>query len=541
MPDLTTRHDFEEFRDAPEALAYLLYVFLKIAICINYFCHLSCRPVTCKDIEFENVQRRSCESCNEKCFCPLLRWVGYNLWRIPTKLCHLLVGIFFGAPLGVVERSPTEYFEQKTDEQIDAERGDLRQEQETDEQIDAEKGDLRHEQETDEQIDAERGDPRHEQETDEQIDAERGNLRQDSSESESEDSSESESENEKIAGVPVFYIRGKKLKHREVNVLAIVAVPFIILIATTFWDRFWFNETYSCIDNSDHIYCFPQANSPYTNEDFNITRHDSKIDNCKKWNDSVRFICFEIVKNYGEALGDVGGLYTVFKVTTKVGATVIISVAGILCSTKQNGDNNSTRTNIKRCLRCIFQFGRASDNNYSLFTEHLPEYHCCSKRGEKSYSKIIRQLFAISLSMGEIVFALAIVIQYARHQPSLTHHDSLLFTVYKSLNIPLMIFGIVSTSLLLPLEKFTDKKNNKKYAYNCHKLCSKFKDACCKCCDCGQVAGCMKMFIYTLNCDCLTRRSHQREPYSNVGSGFPMKNRPPVVYQVQSSTGYGTF
>lgn len=478
---LRTRHDFEGHRDTPEALLYVIYVIVKSFICIYYFCHRPYKKVTCQEINFVGVQRRNCSSCWENCGFHCLRWSVYNIWKYSTKLSHLIVGVVFGAPLGVVERSPSEY---------------MRSHGHKDDQD------------------------------------------QDNKEGQDEDDDENHPDD-----IPRYYIHGKRVKYRDATMLALMALPFIILLATTFWDRLLFKESTNCDHKNENVFCFPQAKPPYTNKDLGISVYDQKIYDCDKWNDSSRitFICFETVIDFGGALAAVGGLITVFKVTTRLGATIMISVAEFLLNCTRNGNPHGQRTykeNIKLCCRCVAQFYKTKTDETSdscqdcsscpngcidcrgIISACCCECRCTRCSSEPNWIKICRQLLAILLTILELGIAIGIIHSYAEHQlstGSLAHTESLIYKVFDHLNTPLLIVAVVATSLFLPLEDYVQEEHSNKtgelrsysqqarnifikFLKACYDHCSRCCSDCCDCCDC-----CDRLKQAYRNCCCNTK------------------------------------
>ena len=242
-------------------------------------------------------------------------------------------------------------------------------------------------------------------------------------------------------GTKELYIRGNKLETNEVLVLAAVTVPFLIAIVTTFWDRFSLEETYSCTEDPQ-IYCFPLAIPPTTNQDLNISHSTPKISDCSKWVTSdisanVTFRCFKCVNNLQDAFAALGGLLSIFKVAIKMGFVILLFITKLLI-------------NLLICCKC---------------------YKCCKCIAEPDKARFcfkwIRICFAVILALCEVVIGCAIGTSYAQHWLSygtLTDHQSIQYKVFEILNEPLVVLGIVTTSLLLPLENYVpiQKKENYK-------------------------------------------------------------------------------
>lgn len=310
---------------------------------------------------------------------------------------HLMVGALFGAPLGLVERSPEEYCTPGTP-------GDYVQQPR-----DGERAACcltvctPHKEKTDNQgIDVERQPMC----LCKQAESPDENLRQTAA-----------------SGVQTLYIRGNKLETNEVLILAMIVVPFIITVATTFWDRYWLRESYSCTEDPG-IYCFPQAIPPTTNSDLNISYDTPKIKDCSVWmtdtiSSNVTFRCYQCVHDSEGAFAALGGLVTVFKFITKGGISLLIILTGKLIAMCSQPHSYNT---IKMCFKCV------------------------------------RITFAVLFACVEISIAFALGVSYAQHRLSygyLANHTSIQYQVFDHLNEPLVAVGIFTTSLFLPLEEFT--------------------------------------------------------------------------------------
>jgi hypothetical protein len=240
-------------------------------------------------------------------------------------------------------------------------------------------------------------------------------------------------------GTETLYIRANKLETNEVLVLAAVTVPFLIAIVTTFWDRYALEETYSCSEDPQ-IHCFPLAILPTTNDDLNITHFTPKISDCSKWITSdisanVTFRCFKCVNNLQDASAALGGLLSIFKVAIKIG------FAALLFITKQL---------IKLLIRC--------SSKCSKCFKCIPDPDNCFK--------CIRICFALVLAICEVCIGIGIGVSYAQHWLSygtLTDHKSPQYKVFENFNEPLVVLGIVTTSLLLPLENYVPVQRKEKY------------------------------------------------------------------------------
>ena len=235
-------------------------------------------------------------------------------------------------------------------------------------------------------------------------------------------------------GTETLYIREKKLETNEVLVLAAVTVPFLVAITTTFWDRYSLEETYSCTEDPE-IYCFPLAIAPTTNADLNITHSTPKISDCSIWMTSdisanVTFRCFKCVNNLQDAIAALGGLLSIFKVVIKMGFAILLGITSLFIK-------------LLICCKCT----------------------CCPPEKARFHFTWIRIGFAVILAVIEVIIGFIIGSAYALHlltNGTLTDHDKIEYKIFEHLNEPLVVLGIVTTSLLLPLEKYVpiQKKEN---------------------------------------------------------------------------------
>ena len=233
--------------------------------------------------------------------------------------------------------------------------------------------------------------------------------------------------NHHATGSESLYIRGKKLHTNELLILALLAVPFIIAIATTFWDRFLLEQTISCSEDPD-VHCFPLAIHPATNSDLNISSNTARITDCSIWitgniSKNVTFRCFKCVNRFKDAIGAVGGLITIFNLSIKLVIALFLFI---------------TTHSIKllMCFKCI---------------------NLCTPNCAKAAFKCIRVFLGLTLAAVESLVASYLGYFYIAHKfssSSLTDHKSIVYNIIDNINEPLGLFGIVTTSLLLPLEEY---------------------------------------------------------------------------------------
>ena len=389
LPHLKSLSAFETYRDTPEAFAYLFYSIAKFLVCLSYVIVV--------------VDKYTYHNCSQYIYCIVNNCIFW-CWKKFINVMYLIVGAIYGAPLGIVERSPKEY------EQA---HGHSPEEED--------------------------------QESDDKdvvaaclltvcVSRKQANKLT-TNNIEMQNASCTCKKEPKITneGTEELYIRGNKLETNEVLVLAAVTVPFLIAIVTTFWDRFSLEETYVCTEDPQ-IHCFPLAIPPTTDEDLNISHSTPKISDCSKWVTSdisanVTFRCFKCVNNVQDAFAALGGLLSIFKIAIKIGFAILLFI------TKQ-----LIKVSHYKCSKCCA---------------------CCKCIAEPDKARLcfkwIRICFALILALFEVGLGFTIGASYAQHWLSygtLTDHKSIMYKVFEIFNEPLVALGVVTTSLLLPLENY---------------------------------------------------------------------------------------
>lgn len=251
---LKSLKDWENFLDAPELTAYLVYSILKSFLLLFMFC------IGCGSKKIAE----KCNACNSKSWC---------LWKYFIKLMAIVVDALFGTPLGVVQRTNNEYKEKKVDGH----------------------------------------------------------------------------------DIQTLYIRRTSLSDTEIAILAMVTLTFALTAFTTFWDRFWILETISCVNDPD-TYCYPIAIFSELESNINLnTSH--RIENCSRWQDlntdgKITFRCFKFVHNLGDALGAVGGLITIFGVSTRFVTKAMIVLAKFIVDNERECPEVCPKCCKSQCCSC---------------------------------------------------------------------------------------------------------------------------------------------------------------------------------------------
>ena len=398
---------WENFLDAPELTAYLLYPILKLVMFFT-FCYLYCRrccPQCCRQY-CPRCYRRCCR----RCYCQLsgcnkkgdycggkCKSCGSCLWKYTMKLMAKIVDALFGAPLGVIERHKDEYKINDEDE--------------------------------------------HE--------------------------------------IQTLYIRKNSMTYADVTILAMVTLTFLLVIFTSFWDRFWIDESNNCVIDPE-TYCYPIPIHPESRASLNIPESaNRRIDNCSMWQDlntagKITFRCFKFAYNLGDALGAVGGLTTIFTVTTRLITRMMITLAKCIkdqqsnvnksIDTKCDGDSSKSDDGRTKCCRCCSQClvlcclcncykkqnQETGSMSHPIDSSQYPTYNTWILRVILSVLLLLMDTSA-SIIISFFYFV-DIIFGYQNHVFS----NMIFRNVFKNLNKLVLPFGVISTILLLPFERYTD-------------------------------------------------------------------------------------
>jgi hypothetical protein len=215
---------------------------------------------------------------------------------------------------------------------------------------------------------------------------------------------------------PRIFLRNKELTYREVSVLAILIASFGLLAAITAWDSFFLDTSYVC-SVKPGVHCFPIALDFDADEEFNITdAQEQRITNCSYWTSEnvssrVTFSCFQWALDTKAVVSDVGGLLAMFVLTMKIavsGSLAFLKWAGKKYTPKMEDGNIDYTTTIKR-----YQYRRI--------------------------------FFIVLVGLIEILTGCTLVV--------LTYQKNNDF-FYEHGNQFLLVIGIFSSLLLLPLEKY---------------------------------------------------------------------------------------
>ena len=282
--------------------------------------------------------------------------------------------------------------------------------------------------------------------------------------------------------IPKLYIRRRRVSHFDVAIMAMVTLTFLLVIFSTFWDRFWLTERTieTCIDKQG-VFCYPLM-MPFNSGTNFDTNH--WITNCSEWvnHNNVMFRCFQFTFNFGTTAVSIGGLITSFKVTTKLGAKLLICLTQSVLNMQHKKcckcDCCSTL-----CSACCFCCCCKATWHCTSCNEHCSEWQSqrvtykskmqhirvCEncKKCEKGnryccyFNRIIfRDIVALVFTVLDITVCVVIAGVYfyhiARHDQGrvLENFPKWVYVAFENFNKVILPLGIVTTSLFLPLEDY---------------------------------------------------------------------------------------
>ena len=243
-------------------------------------------------------------------------------------------------------------------------------------------------------------------------------------------------------GLQILYIRNIRIMYMDIIVMALAIVTFLLAAFTTFWDGFWLDITEGqCIMDQD-IYCYPISTSDDT-----TVNTATWITNCSEWitlNDEMKvtFKCYQFKYALRDALAVVGGLITIFTVTTKLGAKKLMSMAVALFGSHKSGCKELC---FKNCC-CI--------------------YTCKSMPSHRQWG--LRLAVAFVFALTEITLSTTAAAIYIDDALGTTlysgsrgvHSKRAALAVFHNLNKFLVPLGVISTSLFLEIEYYAQELSN---------------------------------------------------------------------------------
>ena len=219
--------------------------------------------------------------------------------------------------------------------------------------------------------------------------------------------------------IPILYIRDKKLSYGAVMLLAMLIVTFGVLTLSSAVNSSIFKVTHNC---SEVIDCYPQLKSGVDEKSlspFNLTINiNQPIRDCTPWDSTyvsrrVTFICFQFALDGTAFLATTGGLLTIFTTIMKISTAVLLWLTA----------------------KCNCRLG------------------CC---------QTARAILSVAAALIEVALAIMCLVLGVLQITKGSFIDNkrgsskLIFFIMEGAK-PLIIFGIVTTLLWLPWEKYAQK------------------------------------------------------------------------------------
>ena len=220
-----------------------------------------------------------------------------------------------------------------------------------------------------------------------------------------------------------IYIRNKSLSYAEVGVLTTLMLTLGLLIGITAFDIFFLDVSHVCTDDRS-FNCFVLPVDVHANEsELGIT--NKRIDSCSQWentniSDQVYVVCYKWVYNLKGVTIVVGALISLFQLAVKAIASIFISI----CACLHN------------------------------------KYHCTKKT-----LKCIRYIIsAIAVIIEVIISALVLTLTILYFKGR--EYGTVIRIMTEHGNQILLIFGIITTCLLLPIEEYIQDINQQNLIVN---------------------------------------------------------------------------
>lgn len=241
-------------------------------------------------------------------------------------------------------------------------------------------------------------------------------------------------------GLRILYIDNIRVLYMDVVIMTLATLTFLLAAFTTFWDRFWLNITKGQCTVDQDIYCYPIS----TADDMTVNA-DTWITNCSEWTTlsdemKVTFKCYQFKYNLRDSLALVGGLITIFTVTTKFGAKKLMSVAVALFGSHKSGCK-------ARCFQvccCICT--------------------CQSRPSHRQWG--LRLAVALVLAVSETILSAAAAAVYIDDALGIklftgsgVRSKRAALAVFNNLNKFLVPLGVISTSLFLEIEYYAQEQS----------------------------------------------------------------------------------
>lgn len=263
-----------------------------------------------------------------------------------------------------------------------------------------------------------------------------------------------------------LYFRNMEIGHKEISALALLIMVFGLLAAITAWDAYFLDESYVCSEKPD-ISCFPLPLDDDATTDLNLTAaQEHRITDCAYWNSEnvssrVTFVCFQWVYDSKGVISNTGGLLALFLVTMRIvssGTLTFLNWAIKKCTHLKNEKKDASCCNKVLKVLCL-----------KLPNLVVGKCLCkvCKSKYEKPmlhYSDAIHQFMflrrvtlivcmLLEFSLASSVFISAVNVIQGKN-------TRIYDFIYNYGNQLLLIFGIFSSLLLLPLEEYAMSGEN---------------------------------------------------------------------------------
>lgn len=229
-----------------------------------------------------------------------------------------------------------------------------------------------------------------------------------------------------------LFLHGEEIGYTQMSVLSFLILIFALLAAVTACDHYFLDLSFICSEQPD-VSCFPVA--IYSPSDDLITyAQKHKITNCsywtsEEWSGLVTFECFRWVYDSKGAISAVGGLLSLFLITMKILSSSLLACLSWMIKKCRH----RSKQNKKRDL----ESGNSHPDDYSSVI--------------KCYL-IIRMIVTMVAAAIEFLFG-GILLKFIAVAESGVNGKVVTFFYYHGCQL-LLIFGIFSSLLLLPLELY---------------------------------------------------------------------------------------
>ena len=246
--------------------------------------------------------------------------------------------------------------------------------------------------------------------------------------------------------IPDVFINNRKASRIDVAIQAMVTLTICLVIISAFWHHFWIKVDIKDTCRSEiGIQCYPRHH--------NNQHIDQKYQNCTEWFNNltnVEFHCFQFRLNFEYTFVVIGGLISLFFGVSRCGLTFLIEVVTLIFKHKAKCI----------CRYCFCSQLKAKCHYCFCNQQDCTDYYCFNK-----HRLFCREILAFILNVFDTLLCFAIAVGYIIHlhcmreaqQKCGQNYDTvfvLFDTFFDSFNRVILPLGVVSTSLLLPIEDY---------------------------------------------------------------------------------------